>query len=111
MPNDRTKRWRRLAVLWAMSASIVATLVSFPAEVPLLIYNASGSAPLGFYYLEQRMPLRGELAVYKPPPAAHSGSAASPERPESSRDHASSLPQPSGDTSPSPVTTMRRMIR
>jgi conjugative transfer signal peptidase TraF len=69
MPNDRAKRWCRLAVLWAMNASIVATLMSFPAEVPLLIYNASGSAPLGFYYLEQRMPLRGELAVYKPPPA------------------------------------------
>src|SRR5215831_15379561 len=66
---DRIKRRRRLAVLWAMSASIVATLISFPAEVPLLIYNASGSAPLGFYYLAQRMPLRGELAVYKPPPA------------------------------------------
>ena len=39
------------------------------AEVPFLIYNASGSAPLGFYYLERRMPSRGELAVFKPPPA------------------------------------------
>jgi hypothetical protein len=52
---DRTKRRHRLAVLWAMSASIIATLMSLPAEVPLLIYNASGSTPLGFYYLEQWM--------------------------------------------------------
>jgi conjugative transfer signal peptidase TraF len=68
MPNDRTKRWHQLAVLWAMSASIIAILMSSLAEEPFLIYNASGSAPLGFYYLERRMPSRGELAVFKPPP-------------------------------------------
>ena len=68
MSNDRTKRWRQLPVLWAMSASIVAVLMSSLAEVPFLIYNASGSAPLGFYYLERRMPSRGELAVFEPPP-------------------------------------------
>jgi conjugative transfer signal peptidase TraF len=68
MPNDHTKRWRQIAVLWAMSASIIAILMSPLAEVPFVIYNASGSAPLGFYYLERRMPSRGELAVFKPAP-------------------------------------------
>src|SRR5689334_15445440 len=68
MPSDRTKRRGQLAVLWAMSASIIAILMSSLAEQPFLIYNASGSAPLGFYYLERRMPSRGELAVFKPPP-------------------------------------------
>ncbi|MCA6121273.1 S26 family signal peptidase [Bradyrhizobium sp. WSM 1704] len=44
-------------------------LVSFVAGTPLVIYNASGSAPLGFYYLAQRLPGKGELAVLRPTPA------------------------------------------
>jgi conjugative transfer signal peptidase TraF len=66
---DRARPWRQVAVLSAMYAGIIAMLMSAAAERPLLIYNASGSAPLGFYYLEQRAPARGELAVFKPPPA------------------------------------------
>jgi type IV secretory pathway protease TraF len=50
-----------------MSASIIAILMSSLAEAPFLIYNASSSAPLGLYFLERRMPSRGELAVFKPP--------------------------------------------
>ncbi len=64
---DRTKQ-RQLAVLSAMSAGIIAALVSFAPQEPLLIYNASGSAPLGFYYIEPRPPARGDLAVFRPPP-------------------------------------------
>ncbi|MGY3610481.1 MULTISPECIES: S26 family signal peptidase [unclassified Bradyrhizobium] len=66
---DRARLRRHLAVLSATCASIVAILISFANERPLLIYNASGSAPLGFYYLEQRLPARGELALFRPPPA------------------------------------------
>src|SRR5581483_4259474 len=40
---------------------------------------------------------------------AHSGRMVSPDLPASSRDHATSVPQPSGETSPIPVTTIRRM--
>lgn len=47
----------------------VAMLVGFDVHVPLIVYNASGSAPLGVYYLENRLPKRGEIAVIKPPPA------------------------------------------
>jgi conjugative transfer signal peptidase TraF len=66
---DRAEPWRQVAVLSAMCTGIVAMLMSAAVEQPLLIYNASGSAPLGFYYLEQRSPVIGELAVFKPPPA------------------------------------------
>ncbi|MEY9148701.1 S26 family signal peptidase [Bradyrhizobium elkanii] len=66
---DCARMWHQVTVLSAMCASVIALLMSLQAEMPLLIYNASGSAPLGFYYLEQRLPDRGELAVFKPPPA------------------------------------------
>jgi conjugative transfer signal peptidase TraF len=69
MQTDRTQSWQKLAVLSAMCAGIIAMFLSAAVEVPLLIYNASGSAPLGFYYLEQRPPTRGELVVFNPPPA------------------------------------------
>lgn len=55
-------------MLAAISASIVATIVTIASPVPLVIYNASGSAPLGFYQLENRVPQRGEIAVIQPPP-------------------------------------------
>jgi conjugative transfer signal peptidase TraF len=63
-------RWlgSRIAILAAISAANIAMLIGFDVHVPLVIYNASGSAPLGFYYLESRLPDRGELAVIKPPP-------------------------------------------
>ncbi|MCK1641241.1 S26 family signal peptidase [Bradyrhizobium sp. 157] len=69
MQIDRTRLWRQASILSAMCAGIITLLMSSAPSVPLLIYNASGSAPLGFYYLEQRSPVRGELAVFKPPPA------------------------------------------
>ncbi|TWB03673.1 S26 family signal peptidase [Bradyrhizobium stylosanthis] len=65
---DRNRPWRQLAALSAMSAGTIAALVSFAPQEPVVIYNASRSAPLGFYYVEPRVPARGELAVYKPPP-------------------------------------------
>jgi conjugative transfer signal peptidase TraF len=65
----RLKRLRGKAAMLAMiSAAIVATIVVIAPQVPLVIYNASGSAPLGFYRLENRLPRRGEMAVIQPPP-------------------------------------------
>lgn len=69
MRINRTKLRRQATVLSAMCAGTIALLMSSVPAAPLVIYNASGSAPLGFYYLEQRLPARGELAVYKPTPA------------------------------------------
>src|SRR5690349_2109491 len=67
MQNDRHLRLR-VAVLAAISAAIIATLAGLYVHSPLIVYNASGSAPLGFYYLEDRLPGRGEVAVVRPPP-------------------------------------------
>ncbi|MBR0906645.1 S26 family signal peptidase [Bradyrhizobium liaoningense] len=58
-----------MTVLSAMSAGIITALISFVPEEPLLIYNASGSAPLGFYYVEAGTPAKGDLAVFRPPAA------------------------------------------
>jgi conjugative transfer signal peptidase TraF len=69
MRIDRARLRLQIAVIASISAANVAMLVGLDAHVPLVVYNASGSAPLGFYYLENRLPGRGELAVVKPPPA------------------------------------------
>jgi conjugative transfer signal peptidase TraF len=68
MRIDRARLRLQIAVMAAISAADVAMLVGFDVHVPLVIYNASGSAPLGFYYLENRLPGRGEMAVVKLPP-------------------------------------------
>jgi conjugative transfer signal peptidase TraF len=68
MRIDRACLRLQIAVLAMISAAIAATLVAFDVRTPLVIYNASGSASLGFYYVENRLPRRGETAVIKPPP-------------------------------------------
>jgi conjugative transfer signal peptidase TraF len=46
---------------------LAAAAVAIPirARHPLLLYNASGSAPIGFYRIEYRSPERGETAVVR----------------------------------------------
>jgi conjugative transfer signal peptidase TraF len=68
MRFDRARLRLQIAVMAVISATSVATFIGFAIRVPLVIYNASGSAPLGFYYVEDRLPARGELAVIEPPP-------------------------------------------
>jgi type IV secretory pathway protease TraF len=63
MRIDRARLRLQIAVLLALSAANVMTLIAFDVRVPLVIYNASGSAPLGFYRLEKRLPRRGEMAA------------------------------------------------
>ena len=55
-------------MLATISAAMIATVVGIGNRSPLIVYNASGSAPLGFYRLEDRLPQRGETAVVQPPP-------------------------------------------
>ena len=69
MRIDRARLRLQIAVLAAISMANIATHVGFDVRMPLVVYNASGSAPLGFYYLENRRPGRGELAVVSSPPA------------------------------------------
>jgi len=68
MRIDPTRLRLQISVLAAMSAVIVAMFITSDIRAPIVIYNASGSAPLGFYYLENRLPERGETAVVQPPP-------------------------------------------
>jgi conjugative transfer signal peptidase TraF len=58
----------KLMILAGISVGLVATLASIPPQTPLIVYNATGSAPLGFYRVESRLPARGEIAVVQPPP-------------------------------------------
>lgn len=69
MRIDPARLRLQMAVLAAISAANVAMLIGFDVHTPLVVYNASGSAPLGFYRLENRLPRRGEMAIIKPPPA------------------------------------------
>jgi type IV secretory pathway protease TraF len=59
---------RRIFVL-AVSALAVATLAAKPLinPVPLAIWNASNSVPLGWYLVSKRQPNLGEIAVIRPP--------------------------------------------
>lgn len=59
----------QITVLAAVSAVNITMLIGLDVHVPLVIYNASGSAPLGFYYVADRLPKRGEMVVVKPAPA------------------------------------------
>jgi conjugative transfer signal peptidase TraF len=67
MTPRSTRLRRKIAVLAVISASIILTIAGTAPHTPLIVYNASGSAPLGFYYLENRLPDRGETAVVRPP--------------------------------------------
>lgn len=68
MRIDCAELRRQIAVMATISVTSIAMLLGFEVRVPIVIYNASGSAPLGFYYVEHRLPKRGEMAVIKPPP-------------------------------------------
>lgn len=63
---SEASRMYRTWVLAAISAVSVSMIVTFFPPEPLVIYNASGSAPLGFYRIEQRLPKRGEMAAIRP---------------------------------------------
>jgi conjugative transfer signal peptidase TraF len=68
MRNDRIASASKLAILAGMSVGLVAILAAIPPQTPLIVYNATGSAPLGFYRVENRLPARGEIAVVQPSP-------------------------------------------
>jgi type IV secretory pathway protease TraF len=53
----------------AMSAVAVAVMVMKPLfdPVPLVIWNASNSVPIGWYFVAKRQPNLAEIAVIRPP--------------------------------------------
>jgi len=68
MRANRVPLRSKLTILAGVSMGLVATLAAIPPQTPLIVYNATGSAPLGFYRVENRLPGRGEIAVVQPPP-------------------------------------------
>jgi conjugative transfer signal peptidase TraF len=61
-----TARSRVLAAATIACALVLAPLVIRPG--PRLVYNATSSAPVGFYWLGTRPPRVGDLALVRPPP-------------------------------------------
>jgi len=62
---------RFLAGLMVVYAAIAISIAE-PARQPWLIWNASGSVPIGLYRVEQRIPGTGDLAVVRlDPDVAH----------------------------------------
>jgi conjugative transfer signal peptidase TraF len=66
MRVDPARRRGQIVVL-AMLVGLLAVLaMSTTTRTPRLIYNASVSAPIGFYRVENRPPARGDIAVIRP---------------------------------------------
>jgi len=61
-------RLREQIVVLAILSIIQVAAIAFPtyAHAPWLIYNATGSAPLGFYRVDHHPPSRGDMAVIRP---------------------------------------------
>jgi type IV secretory pathway protease TraF len=59
---------QRRKIVLAVSALAVAAMVMKPLfdPVPLVIWNASNSVPIGWYFVSKRQPNLGEIAVIRP---------------------------------------------
>ena len=65
-----TKKSSKLMFIVLAIALVIVVLLAAVAVVrplPILIWNASPSVPIGLYWVEFRQPNRGEIAVLKPP--------------------------------------------
>ena len=60
---------KRREFVLALSALAIAVIVSKPIinPVPLVVWNASNSVPIGWYFVSKRQPNLGEVAVIRPP--------------------------------------------
>ena len=58
---------RKLVI--AISALAVAAIAAKPCinPVPIVVWNASNSVPIGWYFVSKRQPNLGEIAVIRPP--------------------------------------------
>ncbi len=70
-PLRSTRRRRHRLALLAACAAALAALAGNGAATPLVVYNASASAPLGFYRVASPAALtRGDLVLATPPESA-----------------------------------------
>jgi conjugative transfer signal peptidase TraF len=66
MSADPAPRHGQFAVPAILAIVITSSLMSVTSPLPRLIYNASGSAPIGWYRVEFRLPSRGDLVAIRP---------------------------------------------
>jgi type IV secretory pathway protease TraF len=66
MSLDPAGHHGRFAVLVILSVVVTAGLMSVNSSLPRFIYNASQSAPIGWYRVEFRPPSRGDFVVIRP---------------------------------------------
>jgi len=53
-------------IVTLLFATVLVAVIAF-RPLPILIWNASDSVPIGFYYVRKRQPQIGEIAVISPP--------------------------------------------
>lgn len=63
---------QQIVVLGTVAIAVVAVVMPARSPVPWLVYNGSGSAPLGWYRVVHRTPTPGETAVLRPSEATES---------------------------------------
>jgi conjugative transfer signal peptidase TraF len=66
MCADLLRRCDRILVVAILLMAAAAVVMPIREHRPWLLYNASGSAPIGFYRIDYRSPERGETAVIRP---------------------------------------------
>lgn len=66
MSTDLVDRHQRIFVVAILMMTVAATTISLLRSRLWLIYNASGSAPIGFYRIDYRSPKRGETVAVRP---------------------------------------------
>ncbi len=61
-----TAKHRKIVLIIATVGLTFLAVKPFINPLPLVIWNASESVPIGWYFVEKRRPLIGEIAVIKP---------------------------------------------
>ena len=59
----------KMLVLGIAAAAVALVAASCSPKFPRLVWNASPSIPMGFYWIESGTPRRGEIAAIRLPPA------------------------------------------
>jgi type IV secretory pathway protease TraF len=66
MRPTSSRTWLMVMAIALFFATILVAMIAFK-PLPLLIWNASDSVPIGWYWVEKRQPKINEIAVVKPP--------------------------------------------
>jgi type IV secretory pathway protease TraF len=65
MGQNSSRTWLIVMAVALFFATLLVATIAFK-PLPLLIWNASESVPIGWYWVEKRQPKVGEIAVVRP---------------------------------------------